>query len=85
MKIAFAAFTLALLVTPALAQQREEPVGCDKFKWPLDTERALLTATGAAKVASGAEVAAPVGKAVMVTLGPFADAKLPMAPERAPR
>ena len=31
---------LALLTTPALAQ---EPVGCDKFKWPLDKERALLT------------------------------------------
>ena len=28
-----------LIAAPALAQ---EPVGCDKFKWPLDKERALL-------------------------------------------
>jgi len=28
-----------LLATPAFAQ---EPVGCDKFKWPLDRERTML-------------------------------------------
>lgn len=85
MKTVLAAFTLALLVTPAFAQPREEPVGCDKFKWPLDNERALLTATETAKVASGATVAAPIGKALIINLGPFVDAKLPVAPERAPR
>jgi hypothetical protein len=44
----------ALVAIPAFAQ---EPVGCDKFKWPLDRERALLTAPDAAMIANGAEVA----------------------------
>ncbi len=35
--VLFIAATL-LAAAPALAQ---EPVGCDKFKWPLDHERAL--------------------------------------------
>ena len=33
----------ALAATQALTQAlAQEPVGCDKFKWPLDSERALL-------------------------------------------
>jgi len=72
---------LALLVaTPALAQ---EPVGCDKFKWPLDQERKLLAS--AAPVASGAEVAQPLGAAVAISLAPLSDAKLPQPPSRAPK
>src|ERR1700742_1826301 len=74
-----------LTIMPALAQPREEPVGCDKFKWPLDRERAMLTAPDIARVASGAEIEPPLSKAVSIRLSPLADAKLPMAPERAAR
>ena len=41
------------MVLPALAQ---EPVGCNKFKWPLDKERATLTGTDLPKVASGSRI-----------------------------
>jgi len=84
MRRLIAAFVFCLVLTPAYAQ-RQEPVGCDKFKWPLDSERALLRAPDAAKIASGAEIAVPTTKAATIKLDPFTDAKLPMAPERAPR
>jgi hypothetical protein len=70
------------IATPALAQ---EPVGCDKFKWPLDKERATLTGSDLPKLASGSRVSWPIPFATTVTLLPFADAKLPAAPERAPK
>ena len=38
------------LVQEALAQ---EPVGCDKFKWPLDKERATLTGSRPAETGFG--------------------------------
>lgn len=74
---------LALGTTSALAA--EEPSGCDKFKWPIERERAALTAPDRAKLASGSEQ--PALPAAAVTLGLFApaDAKLPTPPERAPR
>jgi hypothetical protein len=72
----------ALVAIPAFAQ---EPVGCDKFKWPLDRERALLTAPDAAMIANGAEVAPPLAKAIRISLAVPADAKLPMTPGRPPR
>jgi hypothetical protein len=62
-----------------------EPAGCDKFKWPLDKERATLTGTDLPKVGSGAAVTWPIPWATMVTLVPFAEAKLPIAPESAPK
>ena len=74
------AFIALLIATPAFAQ---EPVGCDKFKWPLERERALLA--NALPVASGGDVSQPLEVAVIVTLTPFADAKLPMEPSRAPK
>jgi hypothetical protein len=70
------------IITPASAQ---EPVGCDKFKWPLDKERATLNGTDLPKLASGASAAWPLPFATTVTLLPFADAKLPMPPERVPK
>jgi hypothetical protein len=74
---------LALLIAaPTLAQ---EPVGCDKFKWPLDKERATLTGTDLPKVVSGSEVKWPLPFATVVALVPLADAKLPVAPERKPK
>jgi hypothetical protein len=67
------------LATPCLAQ---EPVGCDKFKWPLDKERATLNGTDLPKVASGDRVTWPIPFAAIVALAPSADAKLPMPPSR---
>ena len=42
-----------LLLSVAQAWAAEEPSGCDKFKWNIDHERAALTATDRAKLASG--------------------------------
>jgi hypothetical protein len=68
------------IAAPCLAQ---EPVGCDKFKWPLDKERAMLTGD-TPTVASG-KTLPPLPISVVVALVPFAQAKLPIAPERAPK
>ncbi len=74
------ALVALLLAAPAFAQ---EPVGCDKFKWPLERERSMLA--NPTVVASGSDVLQPLAAALMVTLVPFAAAHLPMAPERAPK
>jgi hypothetical protein len=70
------------MAAPAFA---EEPVGCDKFKWSLDKERATLNGTDLPKIVSGDRVAFPVPFATIVGLVPLADAKLPAPPERAPK
>lgn len=75
-------FALYVIATPALAQ---EPVGCDKFKWPLDKERATLTGTDLPKLTTGSRAQWPLPFATTMTLVPLADAKLPAAPERAPK
>jgi len=82
MKAAIVFLACCALAAPALA---DEPVGCDKFTWPLDKERTMLTSTDTVTVASGMKLALPLPVAVTVDLAPFADAKLPMAPERAPK
>jgi len=66
----------------ALAQ---EPSGCDKFKWPIERERAALTAPDRAKLASGAELAALPSTGVTLALVAPGEAKLPTPPERAPK
>jgi hypothetical protein len=71
-----------LLAGPAFAQ---EPVGCDKFKWNVDKERALLANPGAMNLASGATLDKPLAGAVKLSLVAFSDAKLPMNPERMPK
>lgn len=81
-KPALILFALCVSAAPMLAQ---EPVGCDKFKWPLDKERATLAGTDLPKLASGSRVKWPIPFATTVTLLPLADAKLPVAPERAPK
>jgi hypothetical protein len=68
-----------IIATPAFAA---DPVGCDKFKWPMDKEIAALTAPSLAKLAAGAEVPPPP-TAFTVMLRPIADAALPKPPERA--
>jgi hypothetical protein len=77
--IILAACTIA---GPCLAQ---EPVGCDKFKWPLDKERATLTGTDLPKVVSGDRVTWQIPWATTLALVPYADAKLPTPPDRAPK
>jgi hypothetical protein len=74
------ALVVLLLASPAFAQ---EPSGCDKFKWPLDKERALLA--HAAPLASGGELPPTLTAAVKVALVPVAEAKLPVASSRAPK
>lgn len=79
--MAMTLIAMALLAAaPALAQ---EPVGCDKFKWPLDHERALLASP--AQKPSGADLPQPLATAVTVALVPYAEAKLPVTPSRAPK
>jgi hypothetical protein len=63
----------------------EEPSGCDKFKWPIDPERAVLTAPDRVTLASGGALAAMPSTGVTLSLVSPADAKLPSPPERAPK
>jgi hypothetical protein len=74
-----------VLLGTASAFAAEEPSGCDKFKWPIDRERAALTASDRVKLSSGGELAAPPATGITLTLVPPADAKLPTPPERAPK
>jgi hypothetical protein len=75
---------LALLATgPAFAA--EEPSGCDKFKWPIDRERAALTASDRIKLVSGSELNALPSTGMTLALRAPAEAKLPSPPERAPK
>lgn len=73
------------LLAAAPAWAAEEPSGCDKFKWPIERERAALTAPDRAKLASGAELATLPSNAITLALRAPADAKLPTPPERAPK
>src|ERR1700744_4881210 len=63
----------------------EEPSGCDKFKWPIDRERAVLTAPDRVKLNSGSDVAAMPSTGITLSLVAPSDAKLPSPPERAPK
>jgi len=74
-----------LLLGAGPAWAAEEPSGCDKFKWPIERERAALTAPDRAKLASGSELAAMPSSGVTLALVTPADAKLPTPPERAPK
>jgi hypothetical protein len=78
-------FIALLLLSAAPVRAAEEPSGCDKFKWPIDRERAALTTPDRAKLASGAELAALPATGMTLALTPPADAKLPTPPERAPK
>ena len=63
----------------------EEPSGCDKFKWPIERERAALTAPERTKLGSGQELGAIPSGGVTLALVPSADARLPTPPERTPK
>jgi len=77
--IVLASFSLA----PAWAA--DEPSGCDKFKWPIDRERAALTAPDLTRLPSGSELTALPEKGVTLNLRAAGEAGLPVAPERAPK
>ena len=75
---------LLLLGAPP-AWAAEEPSGCDRFKWPIERERAALTAPDRARLTSGSEQAALPPSGITLALVAPADARLPMPPERAPK
>jgi hypothetical protein len=81
-----ATFSIALLLLGSVsAWAAEEPSGCDKFKWPIERERAALTAPDRVKLTSGGELAALPATGMTLALQAPADAGLPTPPERAPK
>ena len=72
----------ALAAAPGLAAA-DEPAGCAAFKWPLEKERAALNDAAKPAVANGGPLA--LNAAAALKLAPLAEAKLPQAPERAPK
>src|SRR5271169_3461465 len=77
-------FFIALaLLAAAPAGAAEEPSCCDKFKWNIDHERAVLTTPDRAKLASGAELAALPSTGMILALTAPGDARLPTPSERA--
>ncbi|QQO14364.1 hypothetical protein JJB99_34575 [Bradyrhizobium diazoefficiens] len=74
-----------LLLGAAPSFAAEEPSGCDKFKWPIERERAALTAPDRARLVSGAEQAALPSSAITLELVAPREAKLPTPPQRAPK
>jgi hypothetical protein len=80
----YALLPALVLLGSAPAFAAEEPSGCDKFKWPIEHERAALTAPDRVKLTSGAELAIPATGMTFTLVAP-AEAKLPNPPERAPK
>jgi hypothetical protein len=74
-----------VLLGTASALAAEKPSGCDKFKWPIERERAALTAPDRVKLASGGELGAPPATGMTLALLTPAEANLPTSPERAPK
>jgi hypothetical protein len=74
-----------MLLGTASAWAAEEPSGCDKFKWNIDQARAALLAPDRIKLTSGGELAALPSTGIALALRAPDDAKLPTAPERAPK
>jgi hypothetical protein len=72
-----------LLLAAAPVWAAEEPSGCDKFKWPVDHERAVLTAPDRVRLNSGSDVAAMPSTGITLSLVPPGEVKLPSPPERA--
>ena len=79
----FVVVSMLFSVTLTGSAFAQEPVGCDKFKWPIDKERAVLAA--AAPIAPGGEIGQPLSGAVKLPLSPIADVTLPMPPSRQPK
>ncbi|WP_035670861.1 hypothetical protein [Bradyrhizobium liaoningense] len=78
-------FLAALTISATSAFAAEEPSGCDKFKWPIERERAALAAPDRTKLASGSEQAELPSSAITLELIVPSEARLPTMPERAPK
>jgi hypothetical protein len=76
---------IALTLLGTLPAFAEDPEGCDKFKWPIDRERAALTAPDRPRIVSGADLNAALPVAAVMSLRPVAAAGLPTTPERIPK
>jgi hypothetical protein len=83
MRVPLIVALVLLGVAPAWAA--DEPSGCDKFKWPIERERAALTAPDRAKLASGSELNALPSSGITLALRAPTEANLPSPPERAPK
>jgi hypothetical protein len=59
--------------------------GCEAFAWPLDAERAALSAPDVEKLASGAAPGAWTERAFVLELKPVADVKFDMPPGGKPK
>ncbi|WBU31272.1 hypothetical protein OOZ54_07190 [Rhodopseudomonas palustris] len=77
-----AAIILIFLGLSTIAASAAEPSGCAAFKWPIDRERASLSATDKTQLASGQTLDALSTRAIVLSLKPAAEATLPKAPER---
>jgi hypothetical protein len=78
------AAVLASACVPVQAARADEPQGCDKFRWPIERERAALDAAAVPEAAPGVARTASAS-AFAIVLVPIATASLPKAPEREPR
>src|ERR1700730_2447705 len=81
-----AIFLLALLLLGAApAWAAEEPSGCDKFKWPIERERAALTAPERIKLVSGSQLTALPSTGITLALRAPGGPQFSSSPERAPK
>jgi hypothetical protein len=82
LRVLVAVGVLMVMVGPVLAQ---EPVGCDKFRFDIARERALLSGDDTGSAANGDTVSLPSAQALALTLAAFDKANLPLPPERQPK
>lgn len=82
MRVLSALAVVVVLIGPALAQ---EPVGCDKFRFDIARERALLNGDTIGSAQNGDTVSLPSFQALALTLAAFDKANLPLTPERQPK
>ena len=81
---ALVAAVMASACLPVQAARAEEPQGCDKFRWPIERERAALDAAAVPEATPG-EARTVSANAFALALAPVATASLPKVPERAPK
>jgi hypothetical protein len=67
-----------MLLSSAQLLAAEEPRGCDKFNWPIDRERAALTAPDRIELRSGNEQATLPSSGITLAMVASQDAKLPL-------
>ncbi len=81
--LVFLGATLAVALTASIAPARaEEPIGCDKFKWPIAREQAALATADRNSIAQDGVLAS--GTAALVHLAPIENIHFAQSPQRAP-